>query len=83
VRLRALLSQEQLAEQARVSRQTLIRAEAGEPVTASTIRKLARGLRVTPESLMGPPSGPVEMIATPLGRPPAKPKPRGRPSRAA
>ena len=57
VRLRALLTQGQLAEQAGVSRQSITRAERGEPVAPATIRRLARALRVAPEILMGPPSG--------------------------
>ncbi len=55
-RLRALLTQEQLSQRSKVSRQSITRAERGEPVAPGTIRRLARALKVTPEGLMGPPS---------------------------
>jgi transcriptional regulator with XRE-family HTH domain len=52
-RQRAALSQADLAERAGVARTTIIRLEAGDPnVLPSTLRKLARALRVRPRDLM-------------------------------
>jgi len=51
-RERAALSQADLAKRAGVARTTVIRLEAGEPnVMPSTLRKLARALRVKPAKL--------------------------------
>lgn len=47
----AALSQRDLARLAGVSQVTIVRAEKGEPVFPSTVRKLAAGLRVTAREL--------------------------------
>lgn len=47
----AALSQEDLAERAGVSRATVTRAEKGLPIRVSSVRKLARALRVSPRQL--------------------------------
>lgn len=52
-RVRAIMSQEDLARAANVSRQTVARLEAGGPAPyPSTIRKLAKALRVKPQDLV-------------------------------
>ena len=52
LRLRAAMSQADLAEKAGVARTTVIRLEQGDPnVQPSTLRKLARALRVKPTDL--------------------------------
>lgn len=50
-RLAAALSQEDLALRARVSRATVARAEQGKPIRLSSVRKLARALKVPPAAL--------------------------------
>lgn len=50
-RLAAALSQEDLALRARVSRATVARAEQGKPIRLSSVRKLARALKVSPIAL--------------------------------
>jgi transcriptional regulator with XRE-family HTH domain len=53
LRIRAALSQADLATRAGVSRTTIIRLEQGNPhVLPSTLRKLARALRVKPADLL-------------------------------
>ncbi len=53
VRERRILTQQELAELARVSRGTIIRLEAGADAPyPSTIRKLATALGVTPQALI-------------------------------
>jgi transcriptional regulator with XRE-family HTH domain len=53
LRFRAGMSQLDLAIRAKVARTTIIRLEAGEPnVLPSTLRKLARALRVKPHELI-------------------------------
>ena len=52
LRLRAALSQDDLAQLAGVSRQTVARGEAGEAVRPSSVRKLAEALRVKPQALL-------------------------------
>jgi transcriptional regulator with XRE-family HTH domain len=52
----AALSQDDLAELAKVSRVTIARGERGLPIRASSVRKLARALRVSPRELQQPPS---------------------------
>lgn len=54
VRNQRALTQEELAERARVSRNTVVRAEQGEDVRQSSVRKLARALGVTPAYLQRP-----------------------------
>lgn len=55
VRQRKLLTQQELAAKAGVSRPTVVRIEAGlEDPFPSTIRKLAEALGVDPEALMEP-----------------------------
>ena len=52
LRLRAALTQIDLAERAGVSRATIIRLEQGDPnVLPTTLRKLARALKVKPTDL--------------------------------
>ena len=52
LRMRAALSQADLAERAGVARTTIIRLEQGDPnVNPSTLRKIARALRVKPTEL--------------------------------
>jgi transcriptional regulator with XRE-family HTH domain len=55
LRIRKALTQTELAEQAGVSRQTIVRLESGlqEPYPP-TIRKIAAALGVEPAELMGP-----------------------------
>lgn len=54
MRVRAALSQADLAEMAGVARTTIIRLEHGDPnVLPSTLRKLARALKVKPAELIG------------------------------
>lgn len=50
-RLKRALSQEELARLARLSRTTIIKIEGGRPAWPSTVRRLARALRVKPEDL--------------------------------
>ena len=51
-RLRAALTQDELATRAGVARTTIIRLEQGDPnVQPSTLRKLARALKVKPADL--------------------------------
>lgn len=50
-RLRRALSQRELAELSNVSRVTVMKIEGGRPAWPSTVRKLARALRVKPEDL--------------------------------
>jgi transcriptional regulator with XRE-family HTH domain len=53
IRERNALSQQELAEKARVSRGTIIRLEGGgEAPYPSTVRKLAQALNVQPSDLM-------------------------------
>ena len=49
------LTQDELAVRAGVTRNTVIRAEADLDVRQSTVRKLARGLGITPARLRRPP----------------------------
>ena len=54
LRFLAGLSQADLAERAGVARTTIIRLEVGDPnVLPSTLRKLARALKVKPAELLG------------------------------
>jgi DNA-binding XRE family transcriptional regulator len=50
-RQRRALSQQELADLARLSRTTIIKLEAGRDAWPKTVRKLARALRVNPEDL--------------------------------
>ena len=53
LRVRAAMTQAELAERAGVARTTIIRLEAGDPnVLPPTLRKLARALRVRPTDLI-------------------------------
>ena len=65
LRLRAVMSQEQLADRSGVARDTISKLETGQRrAYPSTIRKLALGLDVKPQMLMGSveylDEGPVE-----------------------
>lgn len=52
LRLRAALTQLELAERAGVARTTIVRLEQGDPnVLPTTLRKLARALKVKPTDL--------------------------------
>lgn len=52
LRLRAALTQADLADRAQVARTTIVRLEAGDPnVLPTTLRKLAKALRVKPTDL--------------------------------
>ena len=67
LRLRAVMSQEQLADRSGVARDTISKLETGQRrAYPSTIRKLALGLDVRPQMLMGGveylDEGPVEGI---------------------
>lgn len=53
LRLGAALSQEDLAFKAGVSRMTVTRGERGEHIRVSSVRKIARALRVKPTDLYG------------------------------
>jgi transcriptional regulator with XRE-family HTH domain len=55
-RVRKLLTQGQLAEQAGLGRSTLARIEAGAPAALRTVRRLADALGVDPAVLMGEPT---------------------------
>lgn len=52
-RLAAALSQDDLALKAGVSRMTIARGERGEHIRLSSVRKIARALRVKPPDLYG------------------------------
>jgi transcriptional regulator with XRE-family HTH domain len=53
LRIQAAMTQIELADKASVARTTIIRLEAGDPnVNPSTLRKLARALKVRPVDLM-------------------------------
>jgi transcriptional regulator with XRE-family HTH domain len=54
LRIAAALSQEDLALLAGVSRMTIARGERGEHVRLSSVRKIARALRVKPTALYDP-----------------------------
>jgi len=51
-RVRRALTQDALAQAARVGRVTIARIESGSPARLGTIHKLAQALRVEPEQLM-------------------------------
>ena len=78
IRQGAVMSQEELAERSGVARDTISKLETGRRgAYPSTIRKLAAGLEVRPQMLMGG----VEYLDEPSeGEPPAK-KPSDRPER--
>ena len=50
-RMRRALSQQELADLAKVSRTTIIKLEAGRRAWPKTVRKLAKALKVDPEDL--------------------------------
>ena len=56
VRLAAAMSQDDLAARAGVSRMTITRGEHGGQIRISSVRKLARALKVKPAALYAPPS---------------------------
>jgi transcriptional regulator with XRE-family HTH domain len=51
IRLERALTQEELAQRARVGRKTVMRAEAGQEIRISSVRRLAAALRVSPARL--------------------------------
>ena len=70
LRRRAVLSQDQLAEKSGVARDTISKLETGQrKAYPSTIRKLAAGLEVKPQLLLG-----VEYTEEPLEGPSEKPE---------
>lgn len=54
-RLRAALTQEELADKADVSRTTVHNAERGEEVLPSTVQRIAKVLKLKPHELQRPP----------------------------
>jgi transcriptional regulator with XRE-family HTH domain len=71
-RQRAVMSQEQLAEKSGVARDTISKLETGQRgAYPSTIRKLATGLEVEPQLLLG---GVEYLEEEPEGKSPEKPK---------
>jgi transcriptional regulator with XRE-family HTH domain len=54
VRMRAPMTQNELATESGVSRPTIARAEAGLPIRPTIVRRLARVLGVRPQELMAP-----------------------------
>jgi transcriptional regulator with XRE-family HTH domain len=55
-RLSRLLSQAELARRARLTPETISRAENGRRITVVTARRLARALKIEREALLSPPS---------------------------
>jgi transcriptional regulator with XRE-family HTH domain len=51
LRLERALTQDELAHRARVGRKTVMRAEAGQHIRISSVRRLAAALRVSPARL--------------------------------
>ena len=73
LRMRAVMSQEQLADRSGVARDTISKLETGQRrAYPSTIRKLALGLDVRPQMLMGGveylDEGPVEEVEETPGK---------------
>ena len=73
LRMRAVMSQEQLADRSGVARDTISKLETGQRrAYPSTIRKLALGLDVRPQMLMGGveylDEGPVEGVGETPGK---------------
>jgi transcriptional regulator with XRE-family HTH domain len=56
-RQRRLLTQEELAKKSGVGTATVARIEAGQGARLSTLRKLAEGLEVSPDQLIGAEEG--------------------------
>lgn len=56
-RMQLALPQQDLADLAKVGRNTIVRLEAGGVARLSTIGRLARALEVSPAQLMAPPPG--------------------------
>lgn len=54
-RTQLAVPQSELAELARIGRNTIVRLESGGTARLSTVRRLADALEVTPAQLMGPP----------------------------
>jgi transcriptional regulator with XRE-family HTH domain len=52
-RIRAALTQDELAEASGVARSTIARIETGDQASIPTVRRLARALRLEPADLMG------------------------------
>ena len=78
VRQGAVMSQEELAERSGVARDTISKLETGRRgAYPSTIRKLAAGLEVQPQMLMGG----VEYLDEPIEGKPFENKPHEQPER--
>ncbi len=76
LRLRAVMSQEQLADRSGVARDTISKLETGQRrAYPSTIRKLALGLDVRPQMLMGGVEYPDEESVEGVGEAPGKADP--------
>lgn len=80
LRMRAVMSQEQLADRSGVARDTISKLETGQRrAYPSTIRKLALGLDVRPQMLMGGveylDEGPVEGVEEGVEEAPGKADP--------
>lgn len=54
LRVRSALSQRDLADLAGVTQTTIVKAEAGNEVRPSTVRRLAKALGVEPRELLAP-----------------------------
>ncbi len=63
IRLRRLLTQEDLAKKAGVGLSTIIRLEQGEKGRISSVRKLAEALDVTPDELLSEDQAPGQQEA--------------------
>jgi transcriptional regulator with XRE-family HTH domain len=78
IRQGAVMSQEELAERSGVARDTISKLETGRRgAYPSTIRKLAAGLEVRPQMLMGG----VEYLDGPIEDEPLENKPEEKPER--
>jgi transcriptional regulator with XRE-family HTH domain len=78
IRQGAVMSQEELAERSGVARDTISKLETGRRgAYPSTIRKLAAGLEVRPQMLMGS----VEYLDELIEGDPLENKPEGKPER--
>jgi transcriptional regulator with XRE-family HTH domain len=88
-RIRAALTQEELAERSGVARSTIARIETGDQASVTTVRRLARALRLEAADLMGMARPALRVAETPVSYLPERPRiqparePRGRGKAAA